>query len=43
MIDFVQTIDHIADKYGFKLSAIEPMEVTVMARSENQKGYCLVG
>ena len=34
MIDFVQTIDHIVDKYGLKLSAIDATDVTAMARIE---------
>ena len=34
MIDFVQTIDHIVDKYGLKLSALDATDVTVMARIE---------
>lgn len=34
MIDFVQTIDHIADKYGLKLSVLDATDVTLMARIE---------
>jgi len=34
MIDFVQAIDNIADKFGLKLSAIDVTDVTVMARIE---------
>jgi hypothetical protein len=42
MIDLVQTIDNLVDKYGLKLSAIDATDVTLMARSENQKAYCLL-
>ena len=41
MIDFVQTIGNIADKYGLKLPALDSTDVTVMARIEIVPGIII--